>query len=546
MPDNAFDKVKKQINSQTREKVGVMKIESEGTTFVETPVPGSVGTDPTITWDKTWYSRNRGTYFALDVFSFNDPIASKSNQQIFTNVGNFSDRASVPYYNARYSGWAGIDGGGTITFRIIAQGSLTVYIDQELVHSSGESAATPVDITLLISDRSYIQIFWYAEAEESTFDLSGNISRYLTLWQQSDSSPFQIPVEWYNLDEGPVSITMSTNNGTPTASVTLRWWFGDPGYNEETVNIRTNYSDDLGGFGIWNINFQEIGEIDVISDTEIIVPGYYPNARYLRIGETIYKPQYVSSADLANNSTTFVFEAHGLTDDNDGDVIEVGALVLVRNMPISEFGGYRDVYETTDNEITWGETYYYLIDTYDTSPNMNRGGLTETPQVVIAGDIVAPPYPSNFTGTRNAVDSVNLSWDQDVVADVEKWYVYSDAGSETMTVIEGEDTYIVVSNITPAVTHMENLYGVGNTGNILITIEDADGNKIVREVFSVGSILELTEALPAPLAANDTVRFLSVWSSLPADPVIVTPVPRPPREVNSAQNIAPDDLQIVN
>jgi hypothetical protein len=503
-----YDEIKKQINTQTREKVGSMKIETTSSTFIQQPTPREPGVDPVITWDKVWYSRNRGEFFALDPFAFNDPIASKSNQSIYTNVGNFTDRAAIAYCNTRYSGWAGISDGGVISFRVVCQGSLTIYIDQQLVHSSEDLSAGPIDLTINISGRSFIQIYWYAENEGATFDLSGNISRYLTLWEQSDVTPFWDTVEWY--PEDPVSIAQYGGGGvTPTAVVTLRWWFGEShGVSDDIIPL----NPDLGGFGIWNIEFQEIGEIDVLGDS-ISVSGYYPNARYLRINDIVYKPLYISST--TSSTTVFTFGAHGLTDDNDGDMVEIGVLKLIRNIPIGEFGRVHEVYSVNDADITWGETYYYLIDCYDSSPNMNRGGLTEVVQMVTAGDITAPPVPTNLTGVRNSIDSVTVSWDQPNLLDVSHWSIYSDAGSTEYIPVEGELNYIVISNIDPFLAAL-----TSSPTGFLISIELAAGGKWVRQVTSIeGSLLYLSEDLPTSLLATETIRFITLLMGMFNTPI---------------------------
>ena len=304
----------------------------------------------------------------------------------------------------------------------------------------------------------------------------------------------------------------------PTAVVTLRWWFGEDIEVVDAVFSNT----DLGGFGLWNIEFQEIGEIDVIGDS-ISVPGYYPNARYLKINDVVYKPLYVLSASIDTNTTVFTFETHGLTDDNDGDVVEIGVLKLIRNIPIAEFSLRSDIYETNDADITWGETYYYLIDCYDSSPNRNRGGLTEVVQMVTAGDVIAPPIPTNLTGVRNSIDSVTVSWDQENLMDVDHWVVYSDAGSAEYTPVEGELDYIIISNIDPFLTALAD-----SPAGFLISIELAAGGKWVRLVTSVeGSLLYLSENLPTFLLATETIRFMTLLVSMPNIPI---GIPRPPRD----------------
>lgn len=520
-----LDKVKKQIDTQTRKKVGSIKVETQATTYVQQPVPGDMGTDPIIVWDRVTYSRNRGELFALDPFAFNDPIASRSNQALYTAVGNFSDRATVPYSNVRYSGWAGIYDGGTISFRVIAEGSLTIYIDSQLLYTSGPLPNTPTDMTISISDRSFIQIFWYAPNEGAQFDLSGNISRYLTLWEQSDVSPFFADVEWYS--EDPVEVTQHGGGGMiPTASITLRWWFGDPAYNEDTAPPG---AQDLGGFGLWQIDFQEIGEIDVVGDS-ISVPGYYPNARYLRINDIVYKPLSVQSASVIENTTIFTFEAHGLTDDDDGSTVEIGMMKLIKDLPISDFGGLQSSYETTDSDVTWGVTYYYLIDSYDASPNRNRGGLTEVVQMVTAGDIIPPPLPYNITGTRNSVDSVTLEWDQDTLEDVDHWAIYTDFDSNPYSAVidSGRGGRLEFNGVSDYGSYEFYYKLIEYPNGILITIENDSTNlKVARLATSItGAIMQCNEPIPMMNATDVTIRYLNIWTGASnSEPV----TPRPPR-----------------
>jgi len=271
--------------------------------------------------------------------------------------------------------------------------------------------------------------------------------------------------------------------------------------------------------------------MDVMGDG-ISVPGYYPNARYLRINDIIYKPLY-TIANIGTNLTVFVFEAHGLTDDDDGRIVEVGTMKLLRDLPIAEIdGGKLSVWEMNDADVTWGITYYYLVDSYDASSNRNRGGLTETIQMVTAGDVVPPPLPYNLTGTRTATDAVTLEWDQDSLGDVDHWAVYTD--------FDSTDALGIIGSLGSGSVETFGAYFLWEAfqtspDGFLVTVENNSTNeKVARWVESVaGAMIVFTELLPWSNGTSVTVRFLNIWiGASNNEPVI--PKPRPREEIEDA------------
>jgi hypothetical protein len=522
--------IKKQIDSQTREKIGNVKIKSESSYFAEEAVPdwaiGRTGESPVVIWSKTSYSLDRGSIFQLNPNTFNDSFVQKSTQFISTKSGNVVDNSYVPYYNVQYSGWAGIKGGGTVSLSIrTANSSVSVWIDGEQIYVSDVYEFKETNVTFNIATRSLVQIFWYSVAQNNSFTITGDFAKYLSYWETVDLSPFAKQVEWY--PENPIT-SDSTFTTFAQEYIKLRWWFGEdtsegseelPGGIEEegldnTYNVMGN-DQDVGGFGVWSINFQDAAEIDVLDENTISIYGYYPNLKYIRLQVinspgVVYKVDYVEGFTASNNRSNIVISEHGLTDDDDGRIAEVGIMRHVIDIPMSTFTSVTsDIYETMDMAITRGTTYYYLVDTFDTSSNKNRGGITSTYQSIVAGDFTAPNPVTGLTATRNSFDSVTVRWDDPYSLDVKNHIIYTDTYSSDFTVIEGTTrTCNLEFGIQDFQEMLEKI-----PGGVLISIELVSGGNIkyVRYVTQItGSILTFNEAIPSKVEDGDIVRFLSV------------------------------------
>ena len=546
--------IKKQINSQTREKVGNIKIESEGTQFIGDATPpwslGRPGQSPMITWNKTSYNQNRGADVNLTPVIFNNQFSMPSYQLITAPTGNFVDKSTDAYYNARFSGWAGIKGGGTTRIGIrTADSNVSVWVDGEKKFAALMEDFHETYVTVNIATKSLVEIFWYSPTTENYLTVVGDIGKDLSYWETSDNSPYVKPVEWYTDD--PITSDSSWMGGAAREYVKLKWWFGEEeseGSEEVLGGVEPfggsigddsyGSNQDVGGFGIWTILFQEAGEIDVLDDNTLTLYGNYPNLKYARIkpinltGNELISPsddlvievQYTESYNPTTNMTTIVSEAHGLTDDDDGRVLEVGILRRIQDVPMSNYSGsLSDIYETSDLDIVRGERYYYLVDTYDTSPNKNRGGMTETYQTIIAGDFTAPAIVQNLTATRNAYDSVTLEWDDVSPNMVKQWNVYTDVYSADYTITGGSLTYCSMSsNLDVFETALQN-----NPGGFLVSIEVSSGTKYVRYITVItGSMLYFNIALPETTANNDTLRFLHIVGGANTSSITI-PTPPP-------------------
>jgi hypothetical protein len=494
---------------------------------------------------------NRGSAFDLTPDSFNDPTAQKSTQIITTMTGNLIDTAPYEYYNACYSGWAGIKGGGEVSLTIRSGASnVSIWVDDDQVFTSLMTDFNEVSVGLTILTRSYIQIFWYSPVSDNTFSITGDIAFYLSMWETSDNSPFARQVEWYT--ETPIT-SDSIVSLYPREYVKLRWWFGeDTSEESETIpggvepdaggvpsegSAMMGGDFDIGGFGIWTINFQNIGEIDVLDENTISVYGYYPNMKYFRIlgTETIYKVEYVSGFHSVTSSTNIVITAHGLTDDDDGAIAEAGIIKHIQDVPISTFtSNTSDIYEAYDFDIVRGTRYYYLVDTFDSSPNKNRGGITETYQTIIAGDFTAPAIVTNVSSIRNAYDSVTVSWDDQNPLDIRQWNVYSDVYSTDYTLVGGhEDVLFIATQTTEFIVYFS------THPNCLVSIELNSGAKYVRRVSRIlGASIYLNIPLPESPSAGDVLRIMSIVSSLQngnyitIDPPVTPPIEPVPLDAN--------------
>ena len=371
--------IKKQINRQTRPKVGNVKIDTQSSVFREKPIDKDENlTVPVIIWDKTYYNKNRNEpcmYFDLNPTSFNSDLVNKSYTTISTLNGSFRD-ASIEYGNVRYSGWAGIQGGGVISFKIIAAAcSVSIWVDgNEIISGSNDMSFMTSDINLYISDKSFIQIFWYSETADNTFQIVGDIAKSLHLWEQSDVTPFMYDVEWYT----PNPIESGTSY-FPLAQdyIVLRWWFGGIEYNDDETqweDLNKEFQD-LGGFGIYSIDFTEIGTcvlesvIGGFPRTKIKVYGNHTTVKYIRTASgNVVEPRYSVFAVSESTTWFYVSPADALLFST-GEIVEKGQSRHLRDIPYVRGTGnpLTTVFSVVDNDVEWNQTYYYVIDPGDGS-----------------------------------------------------------------------------------------------------------------------------------------------------------------------------------
>jgi len=539
---SVMKEIKKQIDSQTRPNIGQVKVEAQSSIFSEEGGSnwdiGRTGEPPIVMWNKTSYSMDRGADFILTPEAFNAPASQISNQMVPTITGNFRETNTIPLYNCRYSGWAGITGGGTVSLSIrTGNSSVSVWIDGEIIFSRAIDLFTEVIVNFNVGDTSLIQIFWYSYVENNSIAIVGDLSHQISSWATSDSTPFFRPVEWYA--EDPITSDAMWQFSLDNF-IKLKWWFNLVEEVEENEMGDFTYEAiaDLGGFGVWSIDFQEVGEMDVIDGDTIAISGYFPSVTYLRIPSIfggdyndegrVLEVEYIDSYNSESNISYLIVTAHGLLDSDDSRIIEIGTMRNVAEIAFSTLGGsITDIFETVERGLIRGERYYYLIDTFDSSPSKNRGGITEAYETIIAGDYTAPTPVTNLTGTRVSTDSVEIAWDDIDRYEIERFNIYSDANSPdyATTYIESDFFALTDSSALEAAW-------ISSSGQVLISIEmDVDGSKYVRKISDApgGSTFTLETSVPHT-SGNAVVRFVSLVGTHINSPVPPRPI-LPPIEI---------------
>jgi len=534
--------IKKQIDTQTRPKVGAVKIESQSSLFSEETGTnwniGRTGEPPLVIWNKTSYSMDRGTIFNLTPDAFNAPASQISNQSVPTITGNFRETNTIPLYNCRYSGWAGINGGGTVSLSVrTGNSNVSIWVDGVAVSETYSETFNPVNIEISISDLSLIQIFWYSYVANNSISIVGDLSHQIDIWNTSDSTPFFRTIEWYT--EDPITSDAAWNFGLDNY-VGLKWWFNvvEEVEESETPNI-LEFSEvtDLGGFGIWAIDFQEAGEMDVIDGDTIAVPGYFPSVSYLRIPSIfggdytaegrILEVEYISEYNQESDISYLIVTAHGLlTTADDGRLIEVGVLRNVAEVAFSALNSaVTDVFETVERGLIRGDRYYYLVDTYDTSPGKNRGGMTETYQTIIAGDYVAPEPVVNLSGIRVDAGSVELTWGDESPYEIASWQTYGDANSLDYEVTYIESDFFSLTEYDP---FYQRLVEIGI--DTLISVEH-NSIKYVRKLSTIeGGTFTFETPVPDSVTAPATIRIMELVNTYNNRPITQPPPITFPRD----------------
>jgi len=490
--------IKKQIERQTRKKVGNVRIDTKGAVFVEQPIETPPDVHPNVVWDKTSFSRNRGEYFDLNPASFDSLLSEISRTQINTDKGNFRD-ISESYTNIRYSGYAGIRGAGVMSFRITSSVcSVSVWVDGKQIYASGNDRPfISTDINVYISEKSLIQIFWYCQNVGNEFVMSGDPADDLTLWEQSDITPFSRQVLWYT--EDPISA------GTRLGMydwIKLQWWFGGRDLDIINWSDANQLFTGLGGFGIYRIEFSEIGELSIINVNIISVPGFHVNHRFFRIRQTVIEPEY-SNYNTAQRTTHLVISNHGYSE---GEIVEAGIAIRLADISFAPGAApsFNTVFSYTDKDITHGIRYYYMVDTFDDSPNKNRGGMTSTYQTILGGDVSPPERVTNVIGTRSSYDAVTIEFDKSISNDVSEYHIWQEDDDTQLTAISGGATYFIANSPTTIAQ-----YAIGDPVAI-----NVNGTIYTRKIMGISNLALIFSALPESVSASDTMKLLKVVATI--------------------------------
>lgn len=422
--NKAIDKVKRQINEQTRPKAGVVRLKSKATLFSDKPFGTDDVRNTPVVWDKTSYIKNRGTTGILTPSVFNGYSYGVSRTSVNTYFGNFKETSGTAYTNARFAGVAGINRGGTLTFHIKTyQSSIAVYVDNNLSLQS-DVGTHSTDVPINISTKALIQIFWYAPYTTSTIEITGLISNQIDTWEQSDNTPFMMPVTW---SSSPIVSGAYKDGDIYIPYVTLN-------FELDTAN---GYDTGLGGFGILDLSFKSTNsQVDQGSNYVDLAGEHTDTDEYIRVGDSgtdVYS--IVSAAYYGDAITPYTRITISGTFDTaltGSETIQKGRVTLKAEKDIAgDLGDYTFSY--TDWNVENGERYFYLIDTYDDSLHKNRGAMTAIFQTVEAGRTSDPTKPYFDTYERVAYTDIKLVINKDYedgIADIRVWDDHSDTWTE--------------------------------------------------------------------------------------------------------------------
>lgn len=495
-------KIKKQINRQTRPVVGKLRVESTGSIFREKPY----GTDDTktanIIWDKAKFTKDRGTSdseFILKPSNFNGAAYGVQRSTVSTDFGNFYD-IEDQYANVRYSGYVFVNRPTTVRFTVkTINGRITIYKDgrQQLLSGQTSGSEYTSDVSFNVTNRSLIQIFWYTEADNATFEMTGYMGKYVDRWEQSDNTPFSMDVVWDATT--PISTDVKQDDDNFIPYVTLNWELDDT----------TGEDNGIGGFGIYRLEFSSIGTVMATDNTEYVdVSGDYCNIdKWVTIGGTVYE---IDGVELRGNDTTEftrILLAETFTASV-GDVVEQGKITHKKDIDAGHDLGDL-TFSYTDYDVVNGSTYYYLIDTYDDSPNRNRGGMTSDYKSIVAGDATAPGLPVFSSISRVSYDSANVVYYiSSYPSDVKVWRLWEDFSTDYPAAIQSGD---VNSVVVDDATDLQD--------NCLVSVNTTSNGKVTRTITVSGTTVTFSTALPsAPDTSSGYVRRMNIIATLPQLP----------------------------
>lgn len=511
MADNkALTKIKKHIDRQTRELVGNVRVDSKSSKYVEKPVDIPEEKIVPVSWDCSYFYKNRGDYFDLDQESFRGSIYGIKRSTIQTELGNFSFSPKENYINARFSCMLGRSGGGLVRFKIKArQSSIAIYVDGNEVYGSGDLPYTNTSINIAVGEKSLVQIYWYCSTTgNNVFSLEGDISKQIDFWEQSDNTPVHGGIVWDS--NNPISTGVSIRGGEIYPYVNL---------NVNIMALSTRLPLGLDAIGIYNLIFQEIGEAKYISSEYVEVLGTHDPDGYIKVSSSVYKiekaePFYDNNGSLEPRTKIYTEES---VTEREGVSVYVGILEHKgdavptkkgkRIIPMRENDIAVWSFTVTDYDVENGEDYYYLLDTVDNSLNFNRGSMTNTYQTITAGDSTAPAVPTITSAVRSGYDTITIRIAEPTDDDIKEYHVWESFSHGTDYTINhaGYKRLELSSSTGLAVGDPVALSSTGNTTEVRQISSIRDNNVILEtetsSVHSGGTLRKLNNAITVPLRA---------------------------------------------
>ena len=368
MKKNTFERIKKQIYSQTREKVDKFNIKTDGVVIHQDPALNSIEHQINIQYDKVSYykQRNINTYLIDENFSGDSYNVSRTKQDsVLGNIQLYPNQ----YLNILLSVNLFTNRKKDLSFDIkVRDCNVTVFVDDTIyARINSDYGADKTTVRFPSYKDTLLRIYVYAKTTTASFQISGDLGKQIDQYSGTDITPFTIPVVWDSttpLERGTIK-----DGSTVKPYVKLKFELDDTDYKDQSI----------GGFGIYTIDFSKsAGSIIEVDSSYIRVDGRYFIDKYIKVNGSVYT---VSEYDyeyydptLSITTKIFLSDTSSLST---GDGVYIGT---IKHKVDYDAGGdllNTSSFEYYDYDVKFDETYYYLLNTYDDSINKNRSELTE-------------------------------------------------------------------------------------------------------------------------------------------------------------------------
>jgi hypothetical protein len=346
-----------------------------------------------VDWKKRYYLYDRGNFFPLDIYQFNNYFGKIYRTTVNGPKGNFIDYLDEPFVNAHYSTdvYVAQDVNVNVTMSL-TYGSLSIYVNQVRAMTSPEESNYITSSYSLALKQGWntIDLFVYHKNSNGILAVTGNLGSRVSTWRAPDFTPPNIP-EW---DTVPVESNYVDPTNSPAIHNILRW------KNEKYTNPYTA----LRGWGVYKRSI-EIAKDETNANILVIsgwgtkgftVSGdrrpYFPSDMQLMLGFAGPTLATVSGTKYESIIDQTVVTVKGTNYDYQN--------TLGRNYFIRRYM-YKHLFDVEwdssvslvvsglDTKIQQGEGAYYALDAYDDSVNKNRSDKS-TVQGIHSGDHTPP------------------------------------------------------------------------------------------------------------------------------------------------------------
>jgi hypothetical protein len=379
-----------------------------------------------LSWNKRYYSYDRGKYFPLDKYSFNAYSSQILRTTTFANYGNINDFVEDAYSNIQYSTSVYVEKNILIEFNPKVQdGSLAIFNgDTEILTTGNEEPFLSNKIYIsLQAGWNDLYVYIYVQKAKHTITIEGDIAKKVVSWKNIDFTPPSIPT-WDPIR--PVSVEYINAEVSKDLKIVLRW-----------VNSAFNNSaSDLKGWGMYEIVTEYVADendaylyIDSLGAvypydndyyTSFNVIGdrrtYFPVSSILPRIAGVYGDYIVSGTvyHRDTNLTEVQIKPQIKGDGNLGSVIPgttafvaIEKYFHIQDVSRDATSGYI-VSGTIRADMNYGQTKRIVLDSFDDSINRNRSAKSTYKDAWITIPVVNYPKPpvDVVVGTQGGLKSV--------------------------------------------------------------------------------------------------------------------------------------------